>query len=262
MKVYARNNQVFMASTFTMLGASMPSNGPAAMAVSIAEALSAIALSQIIRPGAPAILGIPGGSMSMRTGAPVLASPQISNFMLLAGQMSRFYKLPLRVTSHPTSSKWADMYAGIDATLAGFATHVAGANFLVHSAGMIDGLLTMSYMKFGIDIEITEIMHELMLGMAFEDAGTMVEMIKNVEPGGHFIGEDYTRTHLEFTPRLQDYNTYEQWHEEGSIKADERGLEHTKRLLDSYRKPELGPQISQALDDFVDRRTKEINADI
>ncbi len=258
MKVYARNNQVFMASTFTMIAASMPASEVAAMALSIAEGLSAIALSQIIRPGAPAILGIPAGAMSMRTGAPVLASPSVSNFMLLAGQMARFYKLPLRATSHPTSSKWADMYAGIDATLSGFATHSAGANFLVHSAGMIDGLLTMSYMKFGLDLEITEIMHELMLGLPFETADDIIDMIKNVEPGGHYIGEDYTRDNIGFTPRLQDYNTYEQWLEEGCIKADQRGLAHTQKLLSMYKKPQLEATISQSLNDFVDRRTLEI----
>ena len=259
MKVYARNNQIFMASTFTMIGASMPSNGPAAMALSIAEALTAIALTQIIRPGAPCILGIPSGAMSMRSGAPVGSSPLICNFRFLAGQMARKYNLPLRSSSHSTSSKWADMYAGIDATLSGFATHIAGANFMVHSAGMIDGLLTMSYMKFGVDVELTEVMHELMLGMEYETADRLVDLIKNVKPGGHYIGEEYTRTHINFTSRLQDYNTYEQWQDEGCVKTDAKGLAHTQNLLESYQQPDLDSGIASALNEFVDRRTIELS---
>jgi len=187
------------------------------------------------------------------------SSPLLGNFKMLAAQMSRFYKLPLRTTAHSTSSKWCDIYAGIDSTLSGVTTHLSGANFIVHCAGMIDSLLTMSYMKFGIDIELTEIMHELMTGMDFESADTMIDLIKNVEPGGHYIGEEYTRTHIHFTSRLQDYNTYEQWLEEGSINADVRGLAHTRRLLDSYQQPEMDSDITHSLNDFVERRSKEIS---
>jgi trimethylamine--corrinoid protein Co-methyltransferase len=60
---------------------------------------------------------------------------------------------------------------------------------------------------------------------------------------------------------LFDYNSFEQWYEEGAPTAEERANERFKRRLREYEAPDIDPALDEALRDFVARRKTEIVPD-
>jgi trimethylamine--corrinoid protein Co-methyltransferase len=125
---------------------------------------------------------------------------------------------------------------------------------------MLDGLLTMSYAKCVADHELIDILYFTIAGDDREDADEALATIAEVAPGGHFLDSPHTRSHFPYQPQLQDYNTYEQWDEEGRLNADERGRQRAREVLNAYEEPDLDPGISKALGQFVNRRTTELGA--
>ena len=260
LKIYARAGQVVLIQPFSMMGASMPANFVAASALACAEALVAVALMQIIRPGAPALMGGGAGTASMKTGGPMAASTCSFWDGFLSAQMKRFYRIPSRAIAAASCSKHPDMYAGYEGGLSAMTTMLAGANFINHVGGMLEGLLTMSYAKCAVDYELMDIIHVTAGHDDREGADEALATIADIAPGGHFLGTSHTLAHYPYQPQLQDYNTFEQWDEEGRVNTDERGRRHAMAMLEAYVAPPLDAAIDEALGDYVARRSSELGA--
>ena len=74
MRAFSRRNQPVLCSPFVLGGANTPASVPATVAQLNAEALSALAYTQVIRRGAPAIYGHYLATVSMKSGAPMCAT--------------------------------------------------------------------------------------------------------------------------------------------------------------------------------------------
>jgi trimethylamine---corrinoid protein Co-methyltransferase len=260
LKIYARAGQVVLCQPFSSMSTAMPANFAAAIAQSCAESLTAIALMQIIRAGAPALMGCGCGTTSMKTGGSMAAAPTSFWALFLAAQMTRWYRIPSRSMAGGSSSKHPDMYAGYEAGMSTMAATLAGPNFINHTGGMVEGLLTMSYAKCAVDYELMEIANVTSGGDDREGADEAAATIADVPPGGHFLGTKHTLAHYPYQPALQDYNTFEQWDEEGRLTTDERGRRHAKALLEAYEAPPIDPAIDEELGAFVERRSRELEA--
>lgn len=123
---------------------------------------------------------------------------------------------------------------------------------------MLEGLLTMSYAKCAVDYELMEIVNVTAGGDDRDGADEAMATIAGIAPGGHFLGTEHTLAHYPYQPELQDYNTFEQWDEEGRVTTDERGHRHAIALLEAYEAPPLDGAIDEALGDFVARRSEEL----
>ena len=84
------------------------------------------------------------------------------------------------------------------------------------------------------------------------------ETVKEVGPGGHFLGAAHTRKSSLFEFLSQNNVTFEQWQEEGARSAEQIGIEKARKWLASYEPPPIDPNLDQALLDFVRRREAEI----
>ena len=84
MRAFCRRNQPVLCSPFVLGGANTPASVAPTVAQLNAEALSALAYTQVIRKGAPAIYGHYLSTVSMKSGAPMAGTPEISlmNFMI------------------------------------------------------------------------------------------------------------------------------------------------------------------------------------
>ncbi len=186
------------------------------------------------------------------------ASPSGFWALFLGAQMARWYHIPSRMFGGASCSKHPDMYAGYETGLAALSAVLAGGNFINHAGGMLEGLLTMSYAKCAVDYELMDIVHVTAGNDDREGAEEALATLTEVDPGGHFLGTRHTLTHYGYQPRLQDYNTFEQWDEEGRVTTDERGRRHAEALLAAYQAPALDPAIDEALGAFVARRSGEL----
>ncbi|MCS5604546.1 MAG: trimethylamine methyltransferase family protein, partial [Alphaproteobacteria bacterium] len=141
LKVYAANNHAVMCSPFSMAAASTPASNVGTMALVTAEALTAIAFAQLIRPGAPMLFGVPAMTVALNSGAPVHGSPDSAIVQFLAGQMARRYGIPHRAIANCATSKSADMQAAYDSMWGLFPSFLAGAQWITMAGGMMEGTL-------------------------------------------------------------------------------------------------------------------------
>ncbi len=259
LKVYSASNQAVLCSPFSMAGASTPASPIGTMAVVSAENVMAIALTQLIRPGSPALFGCPPMTVALKTGAPVFGHPDSALIQILAGMMARRYGVPHRGMGNIGTAKTADLNGGFESMWGAFSAIAAGANWISHAGGSVENTMTLCMGKLVIDHEQVDAMCHFASGPQEEDADELIAAVREVGQGGHFLGAAHTRNSALFNLELQNTTTYEQWSEEGSNEAIDDGRVEARRLLDRYEAPAMDPGLAEALSDFVARRTAELD---
>ncbi len=261
--VYARARQAVIITPFILSGAMAPVSVAGTVAQMNAEALAGIAFSQMVNPGTPVVYGSFQSTTDLRTGAPVFGSPESQQALYLSAQLARRYGLPFRSGGLFTGSKIADAQAGYESVMAMLPAIMGGVNFILHSAGWLEGGLTAGYEKFVLDCELLGMFHQYLKGLDFSEEGLAMESIRTVEPGGHHLGTAHTMRHFRtayYTAELFDSNSAEQWQAEGAQTAEQRAHKKYKQLLKAYQAPSLDPAIEEALLTFMEQRKSEINA--
>jgi len=262
LKVYAANNHAVMCSPFSMAAASTPASNVGTMAVVTAEALMAIAFAQLVRPGAPMLFGVPAMTVALNTGAPVHGSPDSAIVQFLAGQMARRYGIPHRAIANCATSKSADMQAAYDSMWGLFPSFLAGAQWVTMAGGMMEGTLGVGYAKTVIDFEQLDAFYHFCQGCRFDDLDEIFETVKDVGPGGHFLGAAHTRKADLFIFPSQNNVTYEQWDVEGRKDSEQVGLDKAKQWLARYEEPEFDPTIDEALSTFIAEKEATIPSEL
>jgi trimethylamine--corrinoid protein Co-methyltransferase len=130
-------------------------------------------------------------------------------------------------------------------------------NFVLHTAGWLEGGLSMGYEKFIMDVDQAGMMHTLLAGVDLSENGQAMDAIREVGPGKHFLGCSHTQANFEnafYRSPIADNNSVEQWEAEGSLDTTQRANALWKKQLADYQAPELDPAIDEALLDFVARK--------
>ena len=263
MRAFCRRNQPVLCSPFVLGGANTPASVAASVAQLTAEALSALAYSQLIRKGAPAIYGHYLSTVSMKSGAPMAGTPEISLMNFMIGQMARHYGVPWRTSNTLGGAKTFDAQAGYESATTLSAVMHAGANYIWHSAGWNEAGMHCSTAKFIVDAEQCAMAYRMAQGVQWDDFDTALAAVPDVGPGGHYLGHPHTQDNFQtafFMPGMFDNNAIEQWVAEGSKEITARALTHARNLLDAYEEPLLDPARDEALRDYIARREREIPA--
>ncbi len=263
MRAFCRRNQPVLCSPFVLGGANTPASVPATVAQLNAEALSALAYTQVVRKGAPAIYGHYLSTVSMKSGAPMAGTPEISLMNFMIGQMARYYELPWRTSNTLGGAKTFDAQAGYESATTLSATIHSGANYIWHSAGWNEAGMHCSVAKFVVDAEQCAMAYRMAEGPKWDDFDAAVSAVADIGPGGHFLGHPHTQENFQaayFMPELFDNNSIEQWMAEGSVEITARALDHARKLLGDYEEPKLDEAKDEALLDYIARREREIPA--
>ncbi|MGI9492445.1 MAG: trimethylamine methyltransferase family protein [Geminicoccaceae bacterium] len=263
MRAFARRNQPVLCSPFVLGGANTPASTAPAVAQLNAEALSALAYTQVIRKGAPAIYGHFLSTVSMQSGAPMAGTPEISLMNFMIGQMARHYGVPWRTSNTLGGAKTFDAQAGYESASTMMAVLMAGANYLWHSAGWNEAGMHCSVAKFIVDAEQCAMGYRMAEGIRWDDFEEALAAVRDVGPGGHYLGHPHTLQNFQrafFMPELFDNNAIEQWIADGSKDITARALERAKTMLGEYQEPALDPAMDEALWDYINRREREIPA--
>ena len=261
LKIYAANNQAVIASPFVMAGASTSASVVGAVAQLNAEALAGVAFAQLVRPGAPMIYGQFLATVDMQTGAPMAGTPEISLMNFMVGQLARRYKLPWRSSGMTAGSKLVDAQAAYESNMTMQSVLLAGANYVFHAAGWLEGGLTASFAKFVLDAEQMEMYYRLGSGVDMSDLDDAMQAVREIGPGGHFLGTAHTLEKFEtafFAPKLFDNASFEQWKVEGALDANQRALRHAGEMLRAYEPPPMDEAMDEALREYIARREAEL----
>ena len=260
-QVYCGAGQGIVVVPFILSGAMGPVTTAASVAQALAEAMMCCAFSQLVRPGAPFVLGNFLSSMSLKSGAPTFGMPEpvMSNYVI--GQLARRLGLPLRCGGALTASKLPDAQAAYESADSMQSTVLGGANFVLHAAGWLEGGLVTSFEKLVLDADRLGAYQVLLSGMALDDNALACDAYSEVEPAGHFLGCGHTMRNYEtafYEAALSDSESFEQWRDRGSRDAMTRAHERWTTMLEAYEAPPMEQATAEALKDFVDRRKAEM----
>jgi trimethylamine--corrinoid protein Co-methyltransferase len=260
-RAYARANQCTVVVPFILGGAMGPVTTAGAIAQSTAEAMVGCALTQLERPGAPCVFGNFLSSTALRSGSPTFGTPEPAVGSLVVGQIARRLGLPLRCSGSFTTSKLPDAQAMSESVMSMLAAIHSGSNFLLHSAGFLDGLLSMSYEKFMLDVDVCGALHTYVRGVPVDDNQLALDAFHEVGPGSHFFGCAHTLANYEtayWDSDIADNDPWETWSEGGSLDAMTRANRRWKAVLADHEAPKMDPGVDEALRDFIDRRKAEM----
>lgn len=263
MRAFCRRNQPVLCSPFVLGGANTPASTAPAVAQLNAEALSGLAYTQVIRKGAPAIYGHYLSTVSMKSGAPMAGTPEISLMNFMIGQMARYYRVPWRTSNTLGGAKTFDAQAGYESATTLMSVTMAGANYIWHSAGWNEAGMHCSMAKFVVDAEMCAMAYRMAEGIRWDDFDEALLAVRDIGPGGHYLGHSHTQANFQrafFMPEMFDNNSVEQWIAEGSVEITERALRKARELLSAYQEPKLDEGVDEALRDYIARREREIPA--
>jgi len=257
LKVYARHNQACIVTPFILAGAMAPVTCPGVMTQTLAESLAGLALTQLIRPGAPAVLGSFASSMSMQSGAPTFGTPEPALVLYGMAALARRLHVPFRSGGSLCASKVRDAQAAHESSQTLLPTVLGGVNFVLHAAGWLEGGLVSSYEKFVIDADQLGMMQTFCSGYDLSENGQAMDALREVGPGSHFLGCAHTRANFEtafYRSNIADNNSFEQWDAEGGRDAYQRANGMWKKMLANYEAPAIDPGVDEALKAFIAER--------
>ena len=255
----ARRGQPTIITPFTLAGAMSPITLAGTVAQSLAEALCAVVLMQIINPGCPVVIGTFSSNVDMKTGAPAFGTPDYMRTTQMTGQMARHYGLPLR-SSNTCVSNAPDNQATWESSHSLFAALTSGTNMVYHAAGWMEGGLCASFEKFVMDCEQLQQMISYMQPVKWDQGELALDAIAEVGQGGHFFGIDHTQERYEtafYSPFLSDWSNFENWRDKGAVWTVDRANSLYKKILEDYSPPPLDEAIVEELEAFVARRKEE-----
>ncbi|HHX88239.1 MAG TPA: trimethylamine methyltransferase family protein [Paracoccus sp.] len=257
----ARRGQPVIVTPFTLAGAMAPVTMAGAVTLSIAEALSAIALLQYAAPGCPVGIGTFTSNVDMRSGAPAFGTPEYMRATQITGQMARYYGLPLRSSGVCTANA-PDAQAMWETTNSLWAAVQSGSNMVYHAAGWLEGGLIASPEKFVMDCEVLQMIQRYFEPATFattpEDIA--LDAVAEVGPGGHYFGCAHTQaryTTAFYAPMVSDWRNFEAWQADGAEETPARAHRIYRQIVETFEPPAMEPAIREELAAFVARRKRE-----
>src|SRR6201995_1122609 len=280
---YVKANQAVVITPFLLMGAMSPVSLPATLVQQMAEGLAGIALAQTIRPGAPVVFGSFLSNTDMQSGSPSFGTPESGIGVLCTGQIARHFGLPGRGGGGPeapptgaapaappgplalqpalTASQTVDAQPAYESLMTFMPTFLAGANFVMHSAGWLEGGLVSCYEKFIVDVELLrELRHEF-TPLEIDEASLAFDAHTEVGAGGHFLGAAHTLERFRecfYRPLLSSTENFDRWTKKGARDTTARAGEIWRKTLEDYEKPPIDEAIDAELREFVVRRRAEL----
>ncbi|MGI9117126.1 MAG: trimethylamine methyltransferase family protein [Gaiellales bacterium] len=260
--IYAGAGQPVLVVPFLLMGAMAPASVPAALAQQFAEALTGIALIQLVNPGAPCVLGSFLSTTDLKNGSPAFGGPESHFGLLASGQLARRYGLPWRAGGGAlTTSPAPDAQAAWEGMNTMQASFLAGANWHMHCGGWLEGGLVASFEKLIIDVDMLRVLIAEFTPIEIDEESLAFGAHDEVRHGGHFLGAAHTMERFRdcfHRPELATTENFQRWSANGSLDAAQRATAIWRRTLDEYEQPPLDDAVRAELDEFVVRRRTEL----
>ena len=259
---YAEAGQAVIVTPFLLMGAMAPVSVPAALVQQTVEVLAGVALAQLVRPGAPCIMGSFLSSTDMQSGSPAFGGPESAVGLYASGQMARRLGLPWRSGGGTlTASQSVDYQAGYESFNTLIAAFLGGANVCWQSAGWLEGGLVTSFEKFAADCELLDLLRRQFAPLEVDEASLAFDAHVEVGHGGHFFGAQHTLERFRdcfWRPTVASTENFDRWTKNGSLDHAARASRRWKTLIGEYEQPQLDEAIEEELVEFVERRAAEV----
>ena len=120
-----------------------------------------------------------------------------------AGALARRLGVPFRSGGGLCGSKLPDAQAAYEAANTLQTAALAGVNFMLHTAGWLEGGLAMGYEKIHHGLRSGQYARSTTWGMDLSENAQAMDAFHEVGPGKHFLGSAHTLSNLKrrFTAR-------------------------------------------------------------
>jgi len=216
---------------------------PAALAGTLvqinAEELSGVVYTQLVKPGASIALGYVPSVADLRTGSFSGGGAEFALMNAAAAQLGQFYGLPVYNSSGLTDSKLPDVQAGYEKGISGLAAALAGSNYIHHSAGFLESMLTVAYEQYVIDDDINGEIMRMVRGIEVNEETLSVALIDEVCRGeGHYLGTEQSLHLMKseyYYPHTADRSQREDWQRSGAPDMWEAARTRARTILANHR---------------------------
>jgi trimethylamine--corrinoid protein Co-methyltransferase len=231
-----------------LMGTTAPITVAGAAVVTLAELLSAVVLFQLAAPGCPLIAAPAPASADLRSGLYVCASPEGGAASLACIEMAKqVYGLPTQGGGIGGNAKAPDFQDGIEA--GGLLPALLGADSLV-GLGCLDGVQITSLATIVLHDEAAALIKEKLRQVSFGPADSLIDDIRAVGPGGHYMGRRSTREHARdaWQPSVLRRGTFEA--SRGRTVVQD-ALERARELLATHEVKPLPEDVDRHIDRII-----------
>lgn len=236
----ARLGQPVCVAACAMGGTTAPATLAGLLAVQHAEVLAGLVLTQLVRPGCPFLYGGTSSVSSMRSGALLMGAPEYWPLTEATVQLGHHVGLPVRAGGALTDAHAVDYQAGAESALGLAAALRAGAQFILHAAGILSSFNAYSPAKFVADDGLLGALLVAQRPLVVSDETLARDAVAAAGPGGTLLTQAHTRQHardLEH-PTLMNHEPYETWHALGRHDLAVVATERVTEILDRYSPPD------------------------
>jgi trimethylamine--corrinoid protein Co-methyltransferase len=174
-----------------MAGATSPYTLAGTLVVEHAEALLAITIAQLVRPGTPCVLGLATAVMDMASGNISLGMVERTLILNAVTPLAHAWNLPGYAPVGLTDSFALDQQAGAEKMLS-FLTHALSGLEFGSGVGRYEGGLSTSYEGMLLDHEQLQATRRYMRGIRVDEETLAEEVIAMVGPAGDFLSDAHT----------------------------------------------------------------------
>jgi len=238
-------------SSAPMAGSTSPLTMAGTLAQLHAEQLAGITICQLTQAGAPVLYGGIPGMANLKTMGYSGGAVECGMMNAAIHQLSNHIKVPNYNSSGLSDSKVPDAQSGYEKAFTALLASMGGSNYIHHSAGMLESMLTIAYEQYVIDDEIIGNCCKVLKGIDCDAEHLALEVIDSVGPGGNFMTAPHTMAHM----RTEYYNgngvtdrkSREKWEQEGSRDIRQRALDIAKKLLAGPKSLYIPEEIDRAI---------------
>lgn len=237
------------------MGTTAPATQAGALAMADAENISATVLLQLMFPGCPVGHSIMQAWADMRTGGYV-SYPRDARGRYGVVDMAHHWGLPSLGACYGTDSKMTGTWqqaaeTALDPFLAGLASPE-----IVTGMGLSRTYTRLYPEQIILDDDVYQRARAYLQKMEVDDHSLALESIRNVGPGGHFLGQKHTREHMRtslvrgVTHQLDPQNKYRD--------PIEIAREKVKWILENHQPEPLEPAQQKEFDKLLTAAEKEL----
>jgi trimethylamine--corrinoid protein Co-methyltransferase len=244
------------------LGATSPVTLAAGLALSVAEFLAGMVVSQLKRRGAPLVMGGVAGPVDMRTSILSYGSPELFLLSAALTDVAHSMKVPMFSTAGCSDAKVMDEQAAVEATMGILTAGLSGAN-LIHDVGFLASAMIGSHEMVVLSDEVVGMTKRFLSGVEINEETLALDVLHAAGPGGNFLCHDHTVKHfrreLWFT-RLMDRQRYGPWKESGASTLGDRLKARVREILATHEVPPLDAEVGSQIGRMLARADKEASA--
>lgn len=255
---YAKAGVPVVPLTMPLSGETAPVTLAGTLAVTNAEVIGSLIISQFVSPGSPILYGACPSNIDFRTGV-FVCSPESGLLNMALAQLAHYYDLPSEICGGCSDSKVPDAQAAYERTLTLIPAILAGPD-IVCGMGGLEAAKTMSPELLVIDNEILEGILRLVRGFEVSYDTLALDIIRKVGSGGHYLAQRHTLNHFmkeHWIPKISDRRAYEIWKKEGGKGIHEVAREKANEILATHKPEPIPKDVQKEISQILKRYKKE-----